>query len=120
MREIKFRQAIMRNGKFVSWHYWGFISEGNFSSPSNDWVMGEKSLQFTGLKDKNGKEVYEGDILRVFDDIDEFKTTVREMDGVLIADTPHSEYEFTAVQWAHDYWINDGQQYEIIGNIYEK
>lgn len=34
---IKFRQAIYRNGKFQSFHYWGFI-DGKFVQP--DFILG--------------------------------------------------------------------------------
>jgi len=33
MGEIKFRQPILVRGKFGYWHYWGFLSEGQFASP---------------------------------------------------------------------------------------
>jgi len=55
--EIKFRQ--WSSDRF---HYWGCNAD-NFTSPLSN-RLDIPSEQFTGLHDKNGKEIYEGDILQ--------------------------------------------------------
>lgn len=110
MREIKFRQFY--DGGV---HYWGYenISESKnpvFTGP----VLGQRkfveSHQYTGLKDANGVEIYEGDILRClgFDGVVGF-----DIDEPRFSVTPTGEGESLALikQEMH--------HFKVIGNIYQ-
>lgn len=61
MREIKFR--AWDGEQMVSPDYIDRNGAGHWSENSIP-TMGDTLMQFTGLKDKNGKEIYEGDILK--------------------------------------------------------
>ncbi len=69
-------------------------------------------MQFTGLLDKNGKEIYEGDILK--DNIDGY-VVVREMTG------GHFTWKSTlsGIGGIFPFDYNQKNNCEVIGNIYE-
>jgi len=120
MRTLKFRQRV--NGRF---HYWGFLVKSEFVGPINPT---DPSDQFTGLSDKNGKEIYEGDVVKTrFADTD-LVGTIKYADkwarfyfaapnkyGCPIAFEPE-----TVFCWYYGEDDEEGTSIcEVIGNIYE-
>ena len=67
MRELKFRAWVFYGEKLKKPHYsqdYGSLSRFFEDHDEND--IDQCIEQYTGLKDRDGKEIYEGDILQYF------------------------------------------------------
>lgn len=117
MREIKFRAWVLRD-----WALDGLMENmmeydvESFHDPLYEYKQGNIILmQYTGLKDKNGKEIYERDIVDTVYDGELFT-------GVVVYD--ESELDFKATNGKENYGSNFQylpccEEVEVIGNAYE-
>lgn len=98
MRPIKFR--AWDNDIMLTWQ--GILNAGIelFLNDKDSLLM-----QFTGLLDKNGKEIYDGDVVKRLN-----QDYLRERNRIV---------EWTNNQGRNGWNIGRGDLWEIIGNIYE-
>jgi len=127
-REIKFRVFDNSSKKMNQVHsIWGLPKVDHITIPSEESVEtlfnNFELMQFTGLKDKNGIDIYEGDIIRYFNLSGELAI------GIIVFKDGSFRFKNTnnqeVRQWNdgnHDWYSIENIELfemEIIGNIYE-
>lgn len=132
-REIKFRVWDMYHEEMITGNLEYHMSITGNAIDSRGVIGINPAMQWTGLLDKHGNEIYEGDIIQLVNEAGELITVVceygvarREMKGSRIVEVDIPCFYFRLSNGLKTFPIvknytgkHDLELFEIIGNIYE-
>lgn len=111
---FRFRVPVFDEGKFLCFHFFNAIDGAEHYREIGPYAHG-KEEQCTGLKDKNGRLIYEGDIIRL-----PWQAEWPDLIGVVKFNELYASFLLSKTitdRAEQSFWWNNSK--EVIGNIHE-
>jgi len=113
MRTIKFRAWDKKKKEMLAWKKVSVMTVGRLGASGTPWEF----MQYTGLQDKQGKEIYEGDLCHFLrKDYTSFDNDLERKFAVIWDDR---QGHWGAVDSQIPLARFEQENLEVIGNIYE-
>lgn len=138
-REIKFRGKRVKDGKWIYGNLANYafnfrslsihksvifeniasFATDNFGYVIDDCEIDEETVwQFTGLYDRNGKEIYDGDIVRIYDGERCFNIVVKWSKEAMAFMACYCDGNQSPLSWFSGL-LSKTHEVEVVGNIYD-